>query len=141
HVRTGAARRKPRWGVVFSLPVDDLGETRDDEEPGGPAPAGAAERPAAAALLRVGRLDRFHQDEAALIPLDGDAAAETGATEIREIRFTRAAHDDCRREGAALVVESTDPWMSAPHAVIEVRRGAGGTTFRVADAGSRNGVL
>jgi len=123
--------------VVFWRSVEDLQETRDDEEAG--SPRAATERQVPAALLRVGRLDRFHEDHAALIPLDGLGAGPGGP--VSEIRFTRAPHDDCRREGAALVVESADPWMSAPHAVIEVHHAGVQIAFQIADAGSRNGVL
>jgi DNA-binding NtrC family response regulator len=93
---------------------------------------------AAAALLRVGHLDRLHTDEAALFPV-GAGLGEA----ITEIRFTRAPHDDCRLEGETLLVECADPFMSAPHASIAVRRGARGTppSFRLTDAGSRNGIF
>src|SRR5204863_150967 len=67
------------------------------------------------ALLRVGRLDRFHEDHAALIPLDGLAP---GARAITESRSTRAPHDDCRRQGSTLTGESPEPWMSHRHAVL-----------------------
>lgn len=100
-----------------------LRDTLEDRgDPGAPDAAPAA-------LIRVGKLNAFHEDDAELIPLP---ATPTGEVELRRAKAHNTVWD-----GDRLLLDCADQWMSTPHAVIT--RGPEG--YRIADRDSRNGVL
>ena len=87
-----------------------------------------------AALINVGELTSFHEDNARLIPLLDEAGGRLDRVVIG--RMGPGEHGVSFAKGA-MTIACTDAWMSSPHAAMRPEGGG----FVLEDMGSRNGIV